>query len=140
MPTGLDWTHKYPAIAAAVAMIGAGLSLRRALRRQPRRALRPFFLGRKWPTYDSTRLGPSSLKSLIEPTRGRRFDKRVENAPVFHSLRFPQEVDRLFSIAAVANSFKPPTEPTKGITMDALMESLGPPLVLNLEKGKDLLS
>ena len=64
----------------------------------------------------------------------------VENAPVFHSLRFPQEVDRLFSIAAVANSFKPPTEPPKGITMDALMESLGPPLVLNLEKGKDLLS
>jgi hypothetical protein len=64
----------------------------------------------------------------------------VENAPVFHSLRFPQEVNRLFSIAAVANSFKPPTEPTKGITMGALMESLGPPLVLNLEKGKDLLS
>jgi hypothetical protein len=64
----------------------------------------------------------------------------VEDAPVFHSLRFPQEVDRLFSIAAVAISFKPPTEPTKGITMGALMESLGPPLVLNLEKGKDLLS
>ena len=60
----------------------------------------------------------------------------VEDAPVFHSLRFPQEVDRLFSIAAVANSFKPPTEPTKGITMGALMESLGPPLVLNLEKVK----
>jgi hypothetical protein len=64
----------------------------------------------------------------------------AENAPVFHSLRFPQEVDRLFSIAAVANSFKPPTEPTKGITMGALMESLGPPLVLNLEKGQDLSS
>jgi hypothetical protein len=40
----------------------------------------------------------------------------------------------------VANSFKPPTEPIAGITMSALMESLGPPLVLNLEKGKDLLS
>jgi len=37
----------------------------------------------------------------------------VENAPVFHSLRFPQEVDRLFSITAVANSFKPPTEPNQ---------------------------
>jgi hypothetical protein len=60
----------------------------------------------------------------------------VENAPVFHSLRFPQEVERLFSIAAVANSFKPPTEPTKGITMGALMESLGPPLVLNLVGDK----
>jgi hypothetical protein len=64
----------------------------------------------------------------------------VESAPVFHSLRFPQEVDRLFSIAAVANSFKPPTEPIKGITMDAVMESLDAPLVLNLEKGKNLLS
>jgi transposase-like protein len=58
----------------------------------------------------------------------------VEDAPVFHSLRFPQEVDRLFSIAAVAISFKPPTEPTKGITMGALMESLGPPLVLKLPR------
>jgi ATP-dependent DNA ligase len=37
--TGLDWTHKYPAIADAVASIGAThvLSRRRALRRAPRR-------------------------------------------------------------------------------------------------------
>ena len=64
----------------------------------------------------------------------------VDNVPIFQSLRFPQEVDRLLAIPAVANSFKPPTEPIAGITMSALMESLGPPLVLNLEKGKDLLS
>ena len=64
----------------------------------------------------------------------------VEEVPVFHTFRFPQERARWFSIPAVANAFREPTEPTKGITMSALMESLGPPLVLNLEKGKDLLS
>jgi len=37
--TGLNWTHKYPAIAAAVAVAPgrAGLSRRRAVRRAPRR-------------------------------------------------------------------------------------------------------
>jgi len=64
----------------------------------------------------------------------------VEEVPVFHTFRFPQERARWFSIPAVASAFREPTEPTKGITMSALMESLGPPLVLNLEKGKDLMS
>src|SRR5437762_9252505 len=36
--TGLDWTDKYPAIAAAVSSLGApGLSRRRAVRRASRR-------------------------------------------------------------------------------------------------------
>ena len=65
-----------------------------------------------------------------------------------HSSRQGQErydVDRAEEVRgdqgpAVANAFREPTEPTKGITLSALIESLGPPLVLNLEKGKDLLS
>ena len=64
----------------------------------------------------------------------------VEEVPIFHTFRFPQERARWFSIPAVANAFREPTEPTKGITLSTLVESLGPPLVLNLEKGKDLLS
>jgi len=39
-----------------------------------------FFLGRKWPTYDRTRLRPSPPESLIEPARGRRFDKALLTA------------------------------------------------------------
>jgi hypothetical protein len=64
----------------------------------------------------------------------------AEEVPVFHTFRFPQERARWLSIPAIANAFREPTEPTKGITMSALIESLGPPLMLNLEKGKDLLS
>ena len=64
----------------------------------------------------------------------------VEDVPVFHTFRFPQERARWLSIPAVANAFREPTKPIKGITMSALFESLGPPLVLNLERGKDLLS
>jgi hypothetical protein len=63
-----------------------------------------------------------------------------DKVPVFQSLRFPQEMDRLLSIEAAANTWsKEPAEPPKGITFTALIESLGPPLVLNLEKGRDLL-
>jgi hypothetical protein len=64
----------------------------------------------------------------------------VENVPVFQSLRFPQELDRLFSIEAAADTWREPMEPATGITLGALIESLGPPLVLKLQKGKDLLS
>jgi hypothetical protein len=64
----------------------------------------------------------------------------VEEVPVFHTFRFPQERARWLSIPAVASAFREPTEPTNGTTMRALIESLGPPLVLNLEKGKDLLT
>jgi hypothetical protein len=65
----------------------------------------------------------------------------VEEVPVFHTFRgFPQERARLLSIPAVANAYRDPTEPLEGITMNALIQSLGPVLVLNLEKGIDLLS
>lgn len=64
----------------------------------------------------------------------------AEEVPVFHTFRFPQERQRLYSIPAVANAFRERTEPARGITMRALVESLGPPLVLNLEKGKDPLA
>lgn len=64
----------------------------------------------------------------------------VETVPIFHTFRYPQERARFRSLEAVASAFAAPTEPTKGITLGALIESLGPPLILNLEKGKDLLS
>jgi hypothetical protein len=65
----------------------------------------------------------------------------VEEVPIFHTFRgFPQERARWLSIPAIANAFRDPTEPPEGIMMSALIHSLGPPLVLNLEKGKDLLT
>jgi hypothetical protein len=65
----------------------------------------------------------------------------VEEVPIFHTFRgFPQERARWLSIPAIANAFRDPTEPPEGIMMSALIQSLGPPLVLNLEKGKDLLA
>ncbi|MSO99976.1 MAG: hypothetical protein EXR07_02835 [Acetobacteraceae bacterium] len=63
-----------------------------------------------------------------------------DKVPVFQSLRFPQKIDRIMSIEAAANTwFKEPAAPAEGITFTALIESLGSPLVLNLEKGAKLL-
>lgn len=61
-----------------------------------------------------------------------------DKVPVFQSLRFPQELDRLMSIESAAITWREATEPPDGITFAALIESLGPPLVLNLERGKNL--
>jgi hypothetical protein len=62
-----------------------------------------------------------------------------DKVPIFQSLRFPQEIDRLMSIEAAANTWRERMEPTEGITFADLIESLGPPVVLNLEKGASLL-
>jgi hypothetical protein len=62
-----------------------------------------------------------------------------DKVPVFQSLRFPQERERIFSIEAAANTWsKGVAQQPEGIIFTALIESLGPPMVLNLEKGKDL--
>jgi hypothetical protein len=60
----------------------------------------------------------------------------TEDVPLFVSIRFPQERQRLLSIPAVRNAFKKPTEPIKGMTLTSLIESLGPVTVLELVKGK----
>jgi len=60
----------------------------------------------------------------------------VDKVPVFQSLRFPQEMDRIMSIEAAKNTwFNERTEPAPGLTFTALIDSLCPPLVLGLEKG-----
>ena len=64
----------------------------------------------------------------------------VEEVPVFHTFRFPQERERFFSIPAIANAFSEPRELPRGITLASLIESLGPQTVLGLEKGKELIS
>jgi hypothetical protein len=60
----------------------------------------------------------------------------TEDVPLFVSIRFPQERQRLLSIPAVRNAFKKPTEPIKGMTLTSLIESLGSVTVLELVKGK----
>ncbi len=60
-----------------------------------------------------------------------------DRVPVFQSLRFVQEQDRLRSIEGIANSwFKEPEQPPVGMTFTDLIESLGAPLVLNLTRGE----
>ena len=60
----------------------------------------------------------------------------TEDVPLFVSIRFPQERQRLLSIPAVRNAFKKPTEPIKGMTLTSLIESLGSVTVLELVKGE----
>lgn len=61
-----------------------------------------------------------------------------EKVPVFQSLRFPQEQERMMAIKAASDTWRPRSEPPIGITLRTLIARLGPPLVLNLEKGMSL--
>ena len=62
-----------------------------------------------------------------------------EDVPLFTTLRFEQEQQRLWSIAVVGDSFREPEGPIEGITFSALIKELPPVTVLGLEKGKSLL-
>ena len=63
-----------------------------------------------------------------------------DKVPVFQSLRFPQEQERLFAIEASANTWwKKPTEPPTGMRFSSLIKSLGPPLILNRDRDKEVL-
>jgi hypothetical protein len=60
-----------------------------------------------------------------------------ERVPVFQSLRFVQEQDRLRLIEGIANCwFKEREQPPVGMTFTALIASLGETLVLNLPRGE----
>ena len=58
------------------------------------------------------------------------------NVPLFYSLEYGQERNRFLSLPAVANTFRQTNDPLKGINFTALINSLGRPEILNLEKGK----
>ena len=58
------------------------------------------------------------------------------DVPLFYSFEYKQERQRFYSLPTVANTFKQRTDPLKGINFTALIDSLGTPKILDLEKGK----
>ena len=59
-----------------------------------------------------------------------------DDVPLFYSFEYDQERNRFLSLPTVANTFKQRTDPLKGINFTALIDSLGTPKILDLEKGK----
>jgi len=57
--------------------------------------------------------------------------------PVFHNWDYPQERKRFLSIPDVTKAFKPPQNPTVGITLKDLINELGDIKVLNFEIGSE---
>ena len=62
----------------------------------------------------------------------------TENKPVFPSLRFTQEIERLMTVPGVAAAFAARETPPIGITVTDLIEQIGGE-VLHLPKGESLL-
>ena len=58
---------------------------------------------------------------------------------LFYSFEYKQERQRFSSLPTVANTFKRRTDPLKGINFTELVNSLGEPEILNLERGKRFL-
>ena len=63
----------------------------------------------------------------------------TEDVPLFTTGRFQQELDRIFDIPVVADTFKPRETPLEGIALSKLIQDLGPVSVLGLEKGKEFI-
>ena len=61
-----------------------------------------------------------------------------DDVPLFYSRKFDQEQKRWSQISLVAANFKQRMKPRKGISFTELIESVGPPKILDLEKGKRL--
>ena len=59
-----------------------------------------------------------------------------DDVPLFYSFEYKQERQRFSSLSTVANTFKRRTDPLKGINFTELVNSLGEPEILNLERGK----
>ena len=62
----------------------------------------------------------------------------TEDVPLFTTLRFQQEADRVFGIPEVANAFSPRETPLEGITFSELIEQVGGTEILDLRAGQDL--
>ena len=60
----------------------------------------------------------------------------TDDVPLFTTLRFEQEEDRLFNIPEVDSAFSPREAPLEGITFSKLIEELGGASILNLEEGQ----
>ena len=59
----------------------------------------------------------------------------TEDAPLFTTLRFQQEEDRIFGIPVVAETFSPREDPLEGIAFTTLIDEIGGTEILDLEEG-----
>ncbi len=62
-----------------------------------------------------------------------------DDVPLFYSFEYDQEMNRFFSLPIVSTTFKQRTNALDGINFTSLIDSLGPPKILDLEKGKRLI-
>ena len=57
-----------------------------------------------------------------------------EDVPLFESLRYQQERDRLFALSDPQRTFSSPDEPIAGYTFRSLLADLDPPSILHLKE------
>ena len=64
----------------------------------------------------------------------------LEDVPLFESVRYKQERERLFRIPDTKRTFTAPDDPVQGYTFRSLLAEIGAPTTLNLEEGVDVLA
>ena len=62
----------------------------------------------------------------------------TEDVPLFTTLRFEQEANRIFGIPEVEKAFSPRQNPIKGITFDALIDQIGGAKILDFQAGQKI--
>ena len=63
-----------------------------------------------------------------------------EDVPLFESIRYKQERERLFRIPETKRTFTSPHDPVQGYTFRSLLAEIGAPTALNLEEGVDVVA
>ena len=64
----------------------------------------------------------------------------TESVPLFESLRYQQERDRLFALADPQKTFSEPDQPLAGYTFRSLLADLDPPTILNISDSSNVLT
>ena len=64
----------------------------------------------------------------------------MESVPLFESLRYQQERERLFALSDPQKTFSEPDEPMAGYTFRALLADLGPPDILHISESSNVLA
>ena len=64
----------------------------------------------------------------------------TESVPLFESLRYQQERDRLFALADPQKTFSESDQPLAGYTFRSLLADLDPPTILNISESSNVLT
>ncbi|MFL2501288.1 MAG: hypothetical protein ACJ0Q1_00040 [Luminiphilus sp.] len=63
-----------------------------------------------------------------------------ESVPLFESIRYQQERERLFALPDAQQTFTEPDEPLAGYTFRSLLAELEPPTILNISESSNVLT